>query len=158
MNAARAFQDGLAAEEKAPTRPEESKLLQLFSLCLASQMTDARCPRCTEKQVGVVDIIHAGGHGDRYLVTGVHRLRLHKVCNPRCLVISDDGRLTIDALRSVAGNVGAAAPRESEKPAGRPATDLFQKSTAALRAPFLETTDQVPKMLLPLQVTTVTGL
>lgn len=42
---------------------------KLFSLCLASQMTDARCSRCTEKKVGVVDIIHAGGHGDRYLVS-----------------------------------------------------------------------------------------
>lgn len=30
-------------------------------------MTDARCVRCAEKEVGVSDIIHAG-HGDRYQV------------------------------------------------------------------------------------------
>jgi hypothetical protein len=30
-------------------------------------MTDARCERCTEKKVGIADIIHAG-HGDRYQV------------------------------------------------------------------------------------------
>lgn len=30
-------------------------------------MTDARCERCTEKRVGISDIIHAG-HGDRYQV------------------------------------------------------------------------------------------
>ncbi|CAL9172898.1 unnamed protein product [Musa hybrid cultivar] len=53
------LKDGLTAEKKAPTRPEASKHLQ---------MTDARCSRCTEKKVGVVDIIHAGGHGDRYLL------------------------------------------------------------------------------------------
>lgn len=38
-------------------------------------MTDARCSRCTEKKVGVADIIQAGGHGDRYQV-GEHILYL----------------------------------------------------------------------------------
>lgn len=31
------------------------------------QMTDARCKRCNEKQVGLTEIIQAG-HGDRYHV------------------------------------------------------------------------------------------
>ncbi|URD93220.1 BAH domain containing protein [Musa troglodytarum] len=53
------LKDGLTAEIRAAARPEESKHLQ---------MTDARCSRCTEKKVGVVDIIHAGGHRDRYLL------------------------------------------------------------------------------------------
>ncbi|KAG8051762.1 hypothetical protein GUJ93_ZPchr0001g32352 [Zizania palustris] len=48
---------GFTSDEK-PTEPEESRQLQ---------MTDARCERCTEKKVGVSDIIHAG-HGDRYQV------------------------------------------------------------------------------------------
>lgn len=30
-------------------------------------MTDARCTRCSEKQVGLIDIFQAG-HGDRYQV------------------------------------------------------------------------------------------
>ncbi|XP_015688319.2 uncharacterized protein LOC102709893 isoform X2 [Oryza brachyantha] len=48
---------GLTAAEKT-SEPEESRKLQ---------MTDARCVRCAEKEVGVSDIIHAG-HGDRYQV------------------------------------------------------------------------------------------
>ncbi|KQK08182.1 FK506-binding protein 3 isoform X2 [Brachypodium distachyon] len=46
---------GLTPAEKT-SEPEESRRLQ---------MTDARCERCTEKKVGISDIIHAG-HGDRY--------------------------------------------------------------------------------------------
>lgn len=30
-------------------------------------MTDTRCERCSQKKVGISDIIHAG-HGDRYQV------------------------------------------------------------------------------------------
>lgn len=39
----------------------------LILVGLVMQMTDARCKRCQEKKVGVVDIIQAG-HGDRYQV------------------------------------------------------------------------------------------
>ncbi|XP_038971586.1 uncharacterized protein LOC103714040 [Phoenix dactylifera] len=53
------LKDGLLAEEKTATEPEESKQLQ---------MTDARCSRCMEKKVGIADIIQAGGQGDRYQV------------------------------------------------------------------------------------------
>ncbi|KAL3833490.1 hypothetical protein ACJIZ3_008226 [Penstemon smallii] len=50
------LKEGLTAEEIASREPEESGRMQ---------MTDARCKRCSEKQVGVRDIIQAG-HGDRY--------------------------------------------------------------------------------------------
>ncbi|RRT66647.1 hypothetical protein B296_00018819 [Ensete ventricosum] len=133
-------------------------------LHLPYQMTDARCSRCTEKKVGVADIIQAGGHGDRYQVCErilsafrCSNLVLSKINQLECIACgytwyaSRDAisSLTIDAP-SVAGNVGAApwatakfdavekslvSPRESEKPA---ATNLFQKSTAAYM-PVLET-------------------
>ncbi|GER47748.1 bromo-adjacent homology domain-containing family protein [Striga asiatica] len=50
------LKEGLTAEEIASREPEESGRLQ---------MTDARCTRCTEKQVGLIDIIQTG-LGDRY--------------------------------------------------------------------------------------------
>lgn len=37
-------------------------------LGLFNQMTDARCPRCMEKKVGVASIIQTAGHMDRYQV------------------------------------------------------------------------------------------
>ncbi|PHT57750.1 hypothetical protein CQW23_00113 [Capsicum baccatum] len=46
----------LTEEELASREPEEPELIQ---------MTDARCKRCTEKKVRLVDIIQAG-HRDRY--------------------------------------------------------------------------------------------
>ncbi|KAK6158192.1 hypothetical protein DH2020_005506 [Rehmannia glutinosa] len=49
-------QEGLTAEEIASREPEESGHMQ---------MTDARCKRCSERPVGLIDIIQAG-HGDRY--------------------------------------------------------------------------------------------
>ncbi|ERM95070.1 histone acetyltransferase KAT6B [Amborella trichopoda] len=50
------LKDGLTAEEKNPQEPQDVKHMQ---------MTDARCSRCTEKRVGLLEIIH-GGYGDRY--------------------------------------------------------------------------------------------
>ncbi|KAI5655487.1 hypothetical protein M9H77_32674 [Catharanthus roseus] len=50
------LKEGLTAEEIASREPEESERMQ---------MTDARCKRCKEKKVGIVEIIQAG-HGDRY--------------------------------------------------------------------------------------------
>ncbi|KAL8053858.1 hypothetical protein ABFX02_05G100700 [Erythranthe guttata] len=50
------LKEGLTAEEIASRAPEESGHLQ---------MTDARCKRCMEKQVGLTDIIQTG-LGDRY--------------------------------------------------------------------------------------------
>ncbi|KAK6137468.1 hypothetical protein DH2020_028825 [Rehmannia glutinosa] len=50
------LKEGLTAEEIASREPEESGHMQ---------MTDARCKRCSERPVGLIDIIQAG-HGDRY--------------------------------------------------------------------------------------------
>ncbi|KAI7728084.1 hypothetical protein M8C21_030633 [Ambrosia artemisiifolia] len=50
------LKEGLTAEEIASKEPEEDAMVQ---------MTDARCRRCTEKKVRLVEIISAG-HGDRY--------------------------------------------------------------------------------------------
>ncbi|PHT57536.1 hypothetical protein T459_35493 [Capsicum annuum] len=48
--------EALTAEELASREPEEPELIQ---------MTDARCKRCAEKKVRLMEIIQAG-HGDRY--------------------------------------------------------------------------------------------
>lgn len=128
------LKDGLTAEEKSIKEPEETQSMQ---------MTDARCSICTEKKVGVVDIIQAGGSGsgDRY--------QLQCIACGNSWYASRDAitSLTIDAP-SVVGNVGTApwatakfedvekklmSPRESEKP-----VDIFQKTTAAYM-PVLET-------------------
>ncbi|KAG6409284.1 hypothetical protein SASPL_127321 [Salvia splendens] len=50
------LKEGLTAEEIARREPEETGRMQ---------MTDARCRRCSAKQVGLTDIIQTG-HGDRY--------------------------------------------------------------------------------------------
>lgn len=50
------LKEGLTAEEMESMQPEESQHLQ---------MTDARCKRCSKKEVGLKDIIQAGT-GDRY--------------------------------------------------------------------------------------------
>ncbi|CAN4077728.1 unnamed protein product [Withania somnifera] len=50
------LKEALTAEELASREPEEPEPIQ---------MTDARCKRCTEKKVRLMEIIQAG-HGDRY--------------------------------------------------------------------------------------------
>ncbi|GLJ21597.1 hypothetical protein SUGI_0401180 [Cryptomeria japonica] len=50
------LKDGLTTEEKTAQEPQELQTMQ---------MTDVRCSICTEKKVGVRDIIHVG-YGDRY--------------------------------------------------------------------------------------------
>ncbi|KAL4592576.1 hypothetical protein LXL04_005576 [Taraxacum kok-saghyz] len=50
------LKEGLTAEEIASKEPEEDAQVQ---------MTDARCKRCTEKKVRLIEIISAG-HADRY--------------------------------------------------------------------------------------------
>ncbi|PHT57749.1 hypothetical protein CQW23_00112 [Capsicum baccatum] len=50
------LKEALTEEELASREPEEPELIQ---------MTDARCKRCTEKKVQLVEIIQAG-HRDRY--------------------------------------------------------------------------------------------
>eukprot|EP00249_Psilotum_nudum_P016101 c25658_g1_i1 orf=126-1961(+) len=50
------LKDGFTAEEKSAQEPEEPETMQ---------MADVRCTICSEKKVGVKDIIHVG-YGDRY--------------------------------------------------------------------------------------------
>ncbi|VFR02251.1 unnamed protein product [Cuscuta campestris] len=50
------LKEGLTSDELASRQPEEQEPVQ---------MTNARCKRCGEKQVRLIDIIQAG-HGDRY--------------------------------------------------------------------------------------------
>ncbi|CAA7391356.1 unnamed protein product [Spirodela intermedia] len=65
------------------------------------KMADARCSRCAERKVGVVEIIHAGGSGDRY------QLECASCGHTWSASIDDVSSLTIDSPRAV-GNVGAA--------------------------------------------------
>ncbi|KAM0842617.1 hypothetical protein ACQ4PT_058256 [Festuca glaucescens] len=117
---------GLTPAEKT-SEPEESRRLQ---------MTDARCERCTEKKVGIADIIHAG-HGDRYQLECISCG--HTWFSSRDAISS----LTVDAP-STGGNVGTApwatakfdvlqkqlaSPRD--QPDKQPGTDALQKSTVA---------------------------
>ncbi|PKA53193.1 hypothetical protein AXF42_Ash009923 [Apostasia shenzhenica] len=117
------FKDGLTAAEQATKEPEEIRPLQ---------MTDARCSRCSEKKVGVADIIHAGGHADRYQLECI-------ACGNNWYASRDDiSSLTIETSSAVQ-NVGAApwatskfedvekkliGPYESNKPAA----ELIKKS------------------------------
>ncbi|XP_020570749.1 uncharacterized protein LOC110017925 [Phalaenopsis equestris] len=127
------LKEGLTVAERATKEPEKTKQMQ---------MTDARCSRCSKKEVGVADIIQAGGHGDRYQLECI-------ACGHTWYASRDAiSSLTIDTP-NITGNVGTApwatakfeevqkmlvSPRDSEKPA----SDLFQKSTAPYM-PVLET-------------------
>ncbi|CAA7399642.1 unnamed protein product [Spirodela intermedia] len=127
------LKDGWTADEKKTQEPEPSHYIQ---------MTDAVCSRCSEKKVGVADIIHAGGSGNRYQLECI-------ACGYTWYASGDAiSSLTIDAP-SAGGNVGTApwatakfdavekrllSPRESEKPAA----DLLRKTTAPYM-PVLET-------------------
>ncbi|PHT57742.1 hypothetical protein CQW23_00105 [Capsicum baccatum] len=78
------LKEALTEEELASREPEEPELIQMTNTCytnltqvkyivscclnsdrFVAQMTDARCKRCTEKKVQLVEIIQAG-HRDRY--------------------------------------------------------------------------------------------
>jgi len=116
---------GLTSAEKT-SEPEESRKLQ---------MTDTRCQRCSEKKVGISDIIHAG-HGDRYQLECTS-------CGYTWFSSRDAITTLTEDAPSTAGNVGTAplatakfevvekkltSPRDQS---GKPASDALQKSTAA---------------------------
>ncbi|KAL0846556.1 hypothetical protein Bca101_019802 [Brassica carinata] len=52
------LKEGLTDEETEKNEPNNAERMQM-------QMTDARCPRCSQTKVGLRDIFHAG-HVDRY--------------------------------------------------------------------------------------------
>lgn len=117
------LKDGLTAEETATKEPDEFKSMQ---------MTDARCRRCTERKVGLRDIIKAG-LGDRYQLECT-------ACGNTWYASRDEvSTLTIDGPNS-AKSLGTApwatskfedveknllSPRESDKSL----TDTFKKTT-----------------------------
>ncbi|KAG9442438.1 hypothetical protein H6P81_018292 [Aristolochia fimbriata] len=76
------FHDGITAEEKASKEPEEAESMQ---------MTDVVCPRCTERKVGVADII-------QHKTVGVHCMRQLMVCFPRCYFIVDTSAVKNDGM------------------------------------------------------------
>uniref|UniRef100_A0A0E0JJP4 BAH domain-containing protein n=1 Tax=Oryza punctata TaxID=4537 RepID=A0A0E0JJP4_ORYPU len=119
---------GLTAAERT-SEPEESRKLQ---------MTDARCVRCAEKEVGVSDIIHAG-HGDRYQLEC--NACGHSWFSSRDAITT----LTVDTPTSAGGNVGTApwatakfdvmekqltSPRDHQP--DKPLADALQKSMPTL--------------------------
>ncbi|XP_068645740.1 ASI1-immunoprecipitated protein 3-like isoform X2 [Aristolochia californica] len=128
------LKDGLTAEEKSAKEPEEAESMQ---------MTDVVCTRCTERKVGVADIIQAGGSADRYLLKCI-------ACGNSWYASRDViSSLTVDTPNAVS-NVGTApwatdkfenvekrmlSPRDSEKPS----TENVQKSTTSQKQPVLET-------------------
>ncbi|GFZ16466.1 bromo-adjacent homology (BAH) domain-containing protein [Actinidia rufa] len=126
------LKEGLIAEELASKEPEKSEHMQ---------MTDARCKRCTEKKVGVIDIIQSGLRA-RYQLECI-------ACGNNWYASRDEAlTLTIDGPSS-AKTVGTAplatakfedvekkllSPRESEKSVD----DVFKKTTEAYM-PVLDT-------------------
>ncbi|KAK6935385.1 hypothetical protein RJ641_035540, partial [Dillenia turbinata] len=123
--------EGLTEEEKAKNEPDELG---------AMQMTESRCSRCSERKVGVREIIQAG-LGERYQLECMS-------CGHTWYASRDEvSMLTIDAPSS-AKNVGTApwatakfedvekkltSPRESE----RSGVDPLKKSTQPY-VPFLD--------------------
>ncbi|KAL0393545.1 UNVERIFIED_CONTAM: hypothetical protein Slati_4320700, partial [Sesamum latifolium] len=125
------LKEGLTAEELASRQPEESGRMQ---------MTDARCKRCMEKQVGLIDIIQTG-HGDRYQLECV-------ACGNTWYASRDDAAaLTIEGPSSgkTVGTVPLATAKfedveknlVSPRGAERGANDVLKKTTEAF-VPVLE--------------------
>jgi hypothetical protein len=125
---------GLTAAERT-SEPEESRKLQ---------MTDARCVRCAEKEVGVSDIIHAG-HGDRYQLEC--NACGHSWFSSRDAITT----LTVDTPTSAGGSVGTApwatakfdvmekqltSPRDHQP--DKPLADALHKSAA----PYMPTLEK----------------
>ncbi|KAG6388298.1 hypothetical protein SASPL_153500 [Salvia splendens] len=127
------LKEGLTAEEIARREPEETGRMQ---------MTDARCRRCSAKQVGLTDIIQTG-HGDRYQLECVS-------CGNTWYASRDDAAtLTIEGPNSGKAVVGTAplatakfedvekalvSPHAAEEGMG----DVLKKTTEAF-VPVLET-------------------
>ncbi|KAK4338419.1 hypothetical protein RND71_042906 [Anisodus tanguticus] len=119
------LKEGLTAEELASREPEEPEPVQ---------MTDARCKRCTEKKVRLMEIIQAG-HGDRYSLECI-------ACGNTWYASRDEAAsLTIDApnvTKSVGTEPLATAKFEdveknltSPRRADKGASDVLKKTTEA---------------------------
>uniref|UniRef100_A0A7N0V5V7 Uncharacterized protein n=1 Tax=Kalanchoe fedtschenkoi TaxID=63787 RepID=A0A7N0V5V7_KALFE len=126
------LKEGLTAEELAKREPEEKQQMQ---------MTDARCKRCTEKKVGLIDIIQSG-LGDRYQLECV-------ACGNTWYASRDEvSTLTIDGPNTTK-NVGTAPLattkfEEVEKILGSPRKNK-ETSTEAPKNPSPQPEDSNPK-------------
>lgn len=119
------LKEALTAEELASREPEEPEPIQ---------MTDARCKRCTEKKVRLMEIIQAG-HGDRYSLECI-------ACGNTWYASRDEAAsLTIDgpnSAKSVGTEPLATAKFEdveknlpSPRRADKGASDILKKTTEA---------------------------
>ncbi|KAH0643985.1 hypothetical protein KY290_035462 [Solanum tuberosum] len=119
------LKEALTAEELASKEPEEPEPIQ---------MTDARCNRCTEKKVRLMEIIQAG-HGDHYSLECI-------ACGNTWYASRDEAAsLTIDgpnSAKSVGTEPLATAKFEdveknltSPRKADKGANDILKKTTEA---------------------------
>ncbi|KAG5563242.1 hypothetical protein RHGRI_005856 [Rhododendron griersonianum] len=127
------LKEGLTTDEIASKEPEEPKRVQ---------MTDARCKRCMERKVGVIDIIKAG-HGERYQLECTACGHTWYASRDEASMLTIDGPSTV---RSVGTAPWATAkfedvekklvsPKDSDNAAG---SDVFRKMTEAYM-PVLDT-------------------
>ncbi|KFK31915.1 hypothetical protein AALP_AA6G175400 [Arabis alpina] len=100
------LKEGLTAEETATKEPDDAERMQ---------MTDARCSRCSQIKVGLIDIIQAG-HGDRYQLECI-------ACGHSWYASRDEvSTMTINTEKPVKGKESEDAeknltsPRDTEKP------------------------------------------
>ncbi|KAL8141646.1 hypothetical protein V2J09_014678 [Rumex salicifolius] len=141
------LKEGLTAEEIARDQPEEAERVQ---------MTDARCKRCSDKKVALVDIIQAGT-GDRYQLECTS-------CGCTWYASRDEAStLTIDGP-SATSSMGTAPPATAKfehmekkklvSPNEPEKASIFKKTTE-VPTPVLETQKSLNKSK-PLEDTTTT--
>ncbi|KAM7531262.1 hypothetical protein LguiB_034672 [Lonicera macranthoides] len=134
------LKEGLTSEEIASKEPEEAARMQ---------MTDARCKRCNEKKVGLIDIIQAG-LGDRYQLECI-------ACGNTWYASRDEAStLTIDepsSVRSVgAAPLATAKFEDVEKlasPRGETEKAAAATTTADVLKPVLDKQKSINKQKLP---------
>ncbi|WZZ41280.1 hypothetical protein YC2023_037539 [Brassica napus] len=114
------LKEGLTAEETEKKEPDDAERMQ---------MTDARCPRCSEIKVGLRDIIQAG-HGDRYELECI-------ACGHSWYASRDEvSTLTIDTAKPAKGkesevvDKNLTSPREGEKKATEESLKIINVSSA----------------------------
>ncbi|CAN6808844.1 unnamed protein product [Brassica oleracea] len=114
------LKEGLTAEETEKKEPDDAERMQ---------MTDARCPRCSEIKVGLRDIIQAG-HGDRYELECI-------ACGHSWYASRDEvSTLTIDTAKPDKGkesevvDKNLTSPREGEKKATEEFLKIINVSSA----------------------------
>ncbi|GAB2209742.1 hypothetical protein Droror1_Dr00026965 [Drosera rotundifolia] len=85
------LKEGLTAEELARNQPEEPETLQI---------TDARCKRCGERNVGLREIIQAG-HGDRYQLECLSCGNVWYASRDEAAMLTTDGLTSMKSIGTV---------------------------------------------------------